>query len=187
MSKTLYGHVRLVATSIVSIAAVLAAVLAFGARADSLGARARAVTPASALVADQAEPSEEPEAGPPPAPLEVGRHASSSGARLANGRGMTLYTFSGDSPGRSSCASACAARWQPARSAGGKPQPGTGVRAAEVGSIQRADGSDQVTFNGHPLYYFTDDEQPGDSNGQGRHMFGGTWSAVPPTAEGSRP
>jgi len=44
-----------------------------------------------------------------------------------------------------------------------------------VGTIQRADGKPQVTYNGHPLYLFKGDKQPGDTNGEGLTAFGGTW------------
>ena len=55
------------------------------------------------------------------------------------------------------------------RSYGGKPQPGPGVTAPEVAeNIQRPDGSEQVTYNGYPLYVYRDDSGPGQSNGHGR-------------------
>jgi predicted lipoprotein with Yx(FWY)xxD motif len=67
------------------------------------------------------------------------------------------------------------------RSPGGKPQPGSGATNPNVGSIQRPDGSNQITFNGHPLYYYSGDTGPGQTAGQGRSAFGGQWSASPPT------
>jgi len=45
------------------------------------------------------------------------------------------------------------------------------------------DGSNQVTFRGHPIYYFTGDDRPGLAKGQGRSQFGGVWSAVPPAQD----
>jgi predicted lipoprotein with Yx(FWY)xxD motif len=78
---------------------------------------------------------------------------------------------------------ACAREWWPVRSLGGKPQPGAGVNAPQVGNIQRADGSGQVTFRGHPVYYSIKDHQPGDRKGEQASEFGGTWTAVPPTAD----
>jgi hypothetical protein len=68
------------------------------------------------------------------------------------------------------------------RSLGGKPQPGRGAHAPDVGNVLRPDGSGQVTFRGHPLYYFVKDTGPGDTHGQGLHEFGGTFSATPPAA-----
>jgi hypothetical protein len=68
------------------------------------------------------------------------------------------------------------------RSLGGKPQPGGGLPASALGSIQRPDGSDQVTLYGLPLYYYAGDSGPGAAAGQGRGAFGGTWTADAPPA-----
>jgi predicted lipoprotein with Yx(FWY)xxD motif len=94
-----------------------------------------------------------------------------------------MYVFSLDNRGRSACAAQCAREWWPVRSAGGKPQPGSGVGAPKVGNIQRTDGSDQVTFRGHPLYYSSKDRQAGDRKGEQATGFGGRWTAVPPTQD----
>ncbi|HZM67545.1 MAG TPA: hypothetical protein VFC16_14730, partial [Nakamurella sp.] len=102
-------------------------------------------------------------------------------SKLVDGRGDTLYVFSLDTSGTSKCTGACSRDWRPMRSSGGKPQPGPGASAANIGSIQLPDGSDQVTFNGRPLYYYSGDTGPGQSAGHGRSAYGGQWSAAPPT------
>ena len=122
-----------------------------------------------------AEPS-----GPPPAPAVVGLVAASFGSRLVDGNGVTLYVFSLDTSGASNCSGECAREWPPLRSFGGKPQPGPGVGASDVGSIQRPDGSGQVTFDGHPLYYFSGDASLGDSNGHGVSAYGGSGAPLLP-------
>jgi predicted lipoprotein with Yx(FWY)xxD motif len=135
-----------------------------------------AVLSAPATAADPDDP--ESVEAPPPAVVAIG--TASFGRKLADGAERTLYVFSVDPPGKSSCVGACARVWLPARSFGGKPQPGTDVGAPSVGNIQRPDGSEQITFNGHPVYYYSGDAGPGQSNGHGRSEFGGLWSAQPP-------
>jgi len=104
----------------------------------------------------------------------VGISNSGLGKILVNSQGRTLYLFGKDSGTTSACTGACAGNWPPLR-ANGKPTLGTGSDASLVGTIQRADGKPQVTYNGHPLYLFKGDKQPGDTNGEGLTAFGGTW------------
>ena len=107
-------------------------------------------------------------------PATVGIANSGLGKILVNSQGRTLYLFGKDSGTTSACTGACAGNWPPLR-ANGKPTLGTGADASLVGTIQRADGKPQVTYNGHPLYLFKGDKQPGDTNGEGLTAFGGTW------------
>jgi predicted lipoprotein with Yx(FWY)xxD motif len=67
-----------------------------------------------------------------------------------------VYLFQGDKNGTSACTGACAAAW-PLDIVTGQPQAGSGVNQALLGTITRADGTMQLTYNGHPLYYFTAD------------------------------
>jgi predicted lipoprotein with Yx(FWY)xxD motif len=171
--------------TVVCSVAVTAALLVVGSvirsSPDSVAtAPSPAVAPAAAT-ATAAASSDDNEAGPRPAPLIVASAPAAFGSKMVDGRGMTLYVFSLDAPGTSKCTGACARDWQPMRSSGGKPQPGTGTTAANIGSFQRPDGSDQVTFNGRPLYYYSGDAGPGQSAGHGRSAYGGRWSAAPPT------
>jgi predicted lipoprotein with Yx(FWY)xxD motif len=128
---------------------------------------------------------EDAEAGPPPPALTVAVRPAAFGHRLSNGAGKTVYVFSKDRPNEPTCTGACSSRWLPVRSQGGKPQPGQGAHAPAIGNVLRPDGSEQVTFRGHPLYYFVRDKGPGEAHGQGRNEFGGGWSAVPPVAASS--
>jgi predicted lipoprotein with Yx(FWY)xxD motif len=104
------------------------------------------------------------------------------GKILADTHGRTLYLFQRDRGGRSACTGGCAAAWPPLRVAG-KPVVGTGASAARIGSTARSDGGPQVTYNGHPLYTYTADSNPGDTNGQGLNAFGGLWFAVNPAGD----
>jgi hypothetical protein len=54
------------------------------------------------------------------------------------------------------------------------------VDNSKVGTITRSDGTTQVTYNGHPLYYFSGDKAPGDTNGQG---VGGNWFTISPSGD----
>jgi predicted lipoprotein with Yx(FWY)xxD motif len=59
-------------------------------------------------------------------------------------------------------------------------QVGGGASASLLGTSPRAGGQRQVTYNGHPLYYFVGDAQPGQTNGEGLNEFGGLWYAISP-------
>lgn len=95
---------------------------------------------------------------------------------LVDGEGRSLYLFLPDEQGESTCYDQCAENWPPLE---GEVEPGEGVDPALVGSIARDDGTNQVTYNGWPLYYFAADFEPGETNGQG---LNDVWFLV--TAEG---
>lgn len=101
------------------------------------------------------------------------------GKILVDSKGRTLYLFKKDSGTKSTCFGECAADWPPLRSAG-KPTAGNGANASLVATTQRSDGRPEVTYNGHPVYLFGGDKQPGDMSGQGLSAFGGGWSVVSP-------
>ena len=101
------------------------------------------------------------------------------GRILVGANGRTLYLFTKDSGTKSACSGACAAAWPPLQ-ANGKPAVGSGASAALVGTT----GGAQVTYNGHPLYFFVKDQKPKDTNGEGVTAFGGSWFAV--SAAGDR-
>lgn len=168
--------------AVVGGAALLVLVGSVGSNALSQSTAPSASAPRPAAAGATPSGYDDPESATLPPPLAVGIDAAPFGKRLADRGGMTLYAFSADPPGASRCVGRCERVWPPVRSLGGKPQALTGVQAGQVGSIQRADGSNQVTFNGHPLYFHDADTKPGQTTGQGRSEFGGRWSAVPPQA-----
>lgn len=92
--------------------------------------------------------------------------SSSAGQILTDAQGRTLYMFDPDKQGASTCYEQCAASWPPLMVTG-KPAGGDGVDASLLGVTTRKDGTQQVTYNKWPLYYFAPDKQPGDINGQG--------------------
>lgn len=92
------------------------------------------------------------------------------GEILVGPDGFTLYVFDSDIDGESTCYNACANLW-PAVAA--DTPIGSDLDAAIFGSTARADGSEQLTINGMPLYRYGSDESPGDTMGQG--VFGIWW------------
>jgi predicted lipoprotein with Yx(FWY)xxD motif len=87
--------------------------------------------------------------------------------------------FEKDQPNQSACSGACVAAW-PVDQTSGTPKVGSGAKASLLGTIRRGDGTTQVTYNHHPLYYYSADSQPGQQNGQGVNAFGATWFVVAP-------
>lgn len=102
---------------------------------------------------------------------------SKLGNILVDGSGRTLYLFQKDTGTTSTCSGACAGGWPPYTTSGA-PQAGSGASASLLGTTTRADGKTQVTYHGHPLYYFSGDGKPGDTNGQGLKAFGAEWDVV---------
>jgi predicted lipoprotein with Yx(FWY)xxD motif len=112
----------------------------------------------------------------------VDLRGSTLGQTLVDGQGRTLYLFKADTADRSNCHGACASAWPPYLSSGA-PQAGTGVTGGQLGTIP-GDGGAQVTYHGHPLYYYAGDSQPGDATGQGLDQFGAKWYVVAPDGVG---
>jgi predicted lipoprotein with Yx(FWY)xxD motif len=104
----------------------------------------------------------------------VDLHGSSLGQILVDAQGRTLYLFEADKSGKSNCDGPCAAAWPPYVSTG-TPHAAAGTSAALIGTTARADGTTQVTYAGHPLYYYAGDRTPGDTTGQDIDQFGAKW------------
>ncbi len=113
-------------------------------------------------------------------PATVGVTSTSLGNTLVDTKGRTLYLFRKDTGTTSTCTGACAAAWPPLI-ASGAPTIGSGAKASLIGITRRPDGTSQVTYNGHPLYLFSGDNSPGDTNGEGVVAFGASWFALSPS------
>jgi predicted lipoprotein with Yx(FWY)xxD motif len=118
-----------------------------------------------------------PPAATPVAAPTVQLRATNLGTILVDSRGMTLYLYAQDTSGTSTCYDQCASFWPPLVVTG-SPVAGQGIDASLLGTTTRTDGTTQVTYAGHPLYFFAKDAQPGDTAGQG---VGGVWNAVSPS------
>jgi predicted lipoprotein with Yx(FWY)xxD motif len=99
---------------------------------------------------------------------------------LTNAQGFTLYSFAPDTATKSNCNGTCAQNWPPVKG----PVTASGV-SGTFGTIKRADGSVQATFDGHPLYAFVGDTAPGQNKGNGLNAAGGLWHEV--TTSGTAP
>jgi predicted lipoprotein with Yx(FWY)xxD motif len=136
-------------------------------------------TPAASSANETVAPTPSPETSEPAAPSEsadasgeaaVVTADSDLGTILTDATGMTIYFFANDTEGTSNCEGDCLANWPPVE-AEDSPAAGEGV-TAELGTIERSDGTRQLTVNGFPAYYFAADAAAGDVNGQG---VGGVW------------
>jgi len=108
-----------------------------------------------------------------------GATTTSKSKVVSNSAGFTVYWFAIDTPKKSNCNGACVSFWPPvpasAQLANMSSLPG------KLGSIKRADGSKQLTYDGHPLYTFTGDTAPGQDSGNGKNLSGGLWWAMTPS------
>jgi len=102
------------------------------------------------------------------------------GTFLTDASGKTLYLFEKDSGMTSTCYDACAQVWPPLLTKGSSKAAGA-ASASMLGTTKRKDGTTQVTYDGHPLYYFSPDSGPGDTKGEGNNGFGAKWYVVNPS------
>jgi len=115
---------------------------------------------------------------PASTPLLVG-FTPELGPFLTDSAGMTLYLFTKDTvPGESACYDDCATNWPPLLTTDAPASLPVGIQG-ELGTIERTDGTSQVTYNDVPLYYFAKDTKAGDTTGQG---VGDVWWVVPPVS-----
>jgi predicted lipoprotein with Yx(FWY)xxD motif len=113
-------------------------------------------------------------------PATVATSSTGLGTILVDGQGKTLYLFERDRGPTSMCSGACLQHW-PAATTHGRPQAGDGATASMLGTTKRSDGTTQVVYAGHPLYYYAGDSSGGDMNGQGVDAFGAKWYVVAPS------
>jgi len=106
---------------------------------------------------------------------------SKLGTILAAGpKHLTVYLFEADHGGTSSaCTGTCAKAWPPVTT-GGAPTASGAAMSSDLGRFTRPDGTTQVTYKGHPLYFFAKDGDAGDAYGQGSKAFGADWYVIKP-------
>ena len=150
-------------------------------------------TPATGSIAAGASPTANasttssnpsPSTSPQPATTVAVMQNPTLGPILTDDHGMTLYSFAIDTPGVSNCDGDCASVWPPFSPPSGSLTAPSGVTGT-LGVITRADGTQQVTYNGMPLYFYVTDKNPGDTKGQGIQppaptAYGGAWNVVAP-------
>jgi predicted lipoprotein with Yx(FWY)xxD motif len=101
------------------------------------------------------------------------------GTILVTAQGYTIYLFAIDKPNKSVCFGSCAQFWPPLK---GNPTMASGANLpGKFGTIKRAGGGTQATYDGHPLYLFASDKKPGQISGNGVSLDGGVWNALTPS------
>lgn len=178
---------RLAMLPLAAITAISMVVVACGGDdddGDDGGASTPAATQPTSGATEPAAQATEP-AGETPAATQpatggvttiVTKDAGALGTILTTVDGYTLYVFDNDvaGSGTSACEGGCASAWPPLP----VPNPtGSSEVTGELGSITRGDGSPQSTYNGKPLYMYSGDASPGDTNGDG---VGGVWHVATP-------
>jgi predicted lipoprotein with Yx(FWY)xxD motif len=106
------------------------------------------------------------------------------GPYLADGNGRALYLLEEDRRGQSTCYEMCAAIWPPLLGGPGRPiSADPSVRSDLLGTMARQGGGSQVTYNGHPLYYYLGDARPAQTRGHHVEDSWGEWYLVSPSGE----
>jgi len=138
------------------------------------GTSSSTTSSSTAATASSSQPTTTPASTASGASVRIVHNSTLGATILVDPQGMTLYHLSGEQTGHFICStSACVAVWHPlAVSAGASPSGTTGL-----GTVKRPDGTEQVTYNGEPLYTFAQDTGEGEAKGQGIKDVG-TWSAV---------
>ena len=115
-------------------------------------------------------------------------HRSDYGNVLVGPGGLVVYMYGPDRRSKSTCYGTCARFWHPLLTKG-RPLAGPGVNANLLGTTTRNDGSAQVTYNGHPLYF---DNETGESHKAGEigcqqfNVNGGIWLIMKPNGQPNR-
>lgn len=139
---------------------------------------------------DQTAQSSQPETGTAGGSANNGQNGTSVltlntatdpklGTMLVATNGMTLYYYTKDTANVSNCTGQCAVNWPPytVNAANASNLAGGLNVTGKIGTITRADGTTQLTYNGKPLYFYIKDKKPGDVTGQN---VGGVWFVVTP-------
>jgi predicted lipoprotein with Yx(FWY)xxD motif len=155
---------------------VLAVAAAAAVGLSACGAPAGTGAPAAPT---SAAPAAAAAAAPQAGTVLIANSIDKLGTVVVDGQGYTLYRFDKDTPKPpvSNCAGECAQKWPPVLATPGSPLTVEGVAEKAVGTINRPDGSIQLTLGGWPVYRYSGDTEPGAITGQG---VSGTWAAVTP-------
>ena len=143
---------------------------------DGAGPAAATETQPTETQREEAAPAESERAG---TTIRLGD--SQYGQVLFDEGGQAIYLFDKETSDAPQCYDDCASAWPPVLTEGA-PEADGDVDAALLGTTERDDGSMQVTYNGHPLYFYAD-EDPGEVLCHDVDDFGGTWLVVTPEGE----
>jgi predicted lipoprotein with Yx(FWY)xxD motif len=160
-------------SSRISRATVVVMALGLLAAACSKGSTPSA--PASAAPSAEASPT--PQTG-----VSISTTTTGLGTFLVAPDGKTLYLFEADTSSTSTCSGACTQTWPPLTTTG-SPKAGSGVMQSLLSTTQRADGTVQVVYDGHPLYHYSGDTAAGQTNGEALNSFGAGWDVLSPAGK----
>lgn len=116
----------------------------------------------------------------PEGEMITAKHSKLGTILAAGPKKLTVYLFEADKNGQSACSGECAKFWPPVTT-GGEPQASGAAASADLSTITRPDGTKQVVYKGHPLYFFAKDKDDGDAYGQGEKAFGADWYVLKPS------
>lgn len=160
-------------------AAAVVALLAGCGSSSSSSSSTAASTPAATASTPSTAASTSTTAATGPGVAVESKHAKLGTILAAGPKKLTVYMFEADKGTTSSCSGACAKVWPPVTSSGA-PTAAAGAVSADLGTTMRSDGTEQVTYKGHPLYFYDDDKDAGDAYGQGSKAFGASWYVLKP-------
>lgn len=146
------------------------------------GGQGQAQTPQTGATTPPGTTSPAPPASPAAQAATVAVEKSSYGKVLVDGGGRALYLFKKDTQGNSNCYGKCAQVWPPMITQN-PPRAMEGAKATLLDTITRKNGATQVTYAGHPLYYYAPDQGSGAFKGQDVKGFGAEWYLVTPTGQ----
>jgi predicted lipoprotein with Yx(FWY)xxD motif len=160
----------------VSLAAVTLMAVACGSSTPAASGGTTSTTAAAPTTTASAPPASSAATG---AGTVIKTASGSAGIWLTDQTGKTLYIYTKDTGTTSACYGACATAWPPFTATGSVTVNGQFLDASLIGSTSRTDGTTQVTYGGHPLYYYVKDTAAGQITGQG---VGGVWYLLGPKA-----
>jgi predicted lipoprotein with Yx(FWY)xxD motif len=176
MASRRTAKLRAVGLAALASSALVLAACGSASSSTSSTAAAAATTSASSTAAASSSTSTSAAAGA----VTIGTAQSHGQTYLTGASGRAIYLWVADTGDKSNCSGSCAAAWPPVTTTG-TPTAGSGVTAGDLGTIKRSDGSEEVTYKGHPLYYFIADKSAGETKGQGSDSFGAKWWLVAPS------
>lgn len=182
MATIIHSRLRMMGLTLLALALVTAgcaAPISSPATSQPAAAQPTAIV-APATATSQPEAAQLATATPQPkaAILKVSQ-SDQLGQFLVDDKGMTLYLYTKDAPNTSNCYEQCEVAWPPLFT-NGAPVAGDGLQASLLGVTTRKNGQTQATYNGWPLYYWVNDQKPGDTTGQD---VGGVWYVISPLGE----
>jgi predicted lipoprotein with Yx(FWY)xxD motif len=171
-------------TANIALAASMALAVLTGCGSSSKNASSSASAPAASAPAQGAYSQATSSSSSPSTTVAVvtTKHNKLGTVLAAGPKKLTVYMFEADTGTSTSCTGTCASVWPPVTT-GGQPQATGRTVASDLGTMTRPDGARQVTYKGHPIYYYAKDGDAGDAYGAGIKSFGAGWYVLAPSGK----